>query len=288
MKNSARSMRHAALTIRSASNTTTPQSSAYPSAYPTEDEDDAPTKRRRKPFPFLKLPSELRNRVYAIAFESVPTVIDLDPEIFHLLRQRLALFFVSKQIHDEVLHYFYATRTFRVFPIYPGRYFKTKKPLLARLAPSYRASITSLQLRLGPGWNNPPKGWVVNDALGLKDCKSVRVLNIFVECDPSDAIFKGFRQGDGFYETFSCGLLEGILKEVPSIEAVEFDAWTSVKKDGDMMIGLLETVVMNNKIVKWGPERGWDKVDERDELVDQSLARAGIGSVVSRSLAVLA
>jgi hypothetical protein len=178
------------LSIRSAaaSASTTPVSSAYPSAnpsaYPSEAEDtDSEAKAKRPTFPFLSLPSELRNKIYSLVFVSAPAVIDLDPSTFSLLhRQRiLALFSVSRQVHREATHHFFSTHTFRLFPTYPGRYFKTKRPLLARLPAHYRASISNLELRLGPGWNAPPRGWVVNDALGLKDCMNVRVLKIFVE-----------------------------------------------------------------------------------------------------------
>lgn len=103
---------------------------------------------------------------------------------------------------------------------------------------------------------------MVNEALGLTNCMSVRVLKIFVECDPSDGIFKGFRQSDGFYEGFSCTLLENVLKEVPSVKVVEFDAWTSVKRDGDMITSLGEVVQRFDKTVAWGPERGWEEGSE--------------------------
>lgn len=176
---------------------------------------------------------------------ALPEVLDLDPQTFEVLRARkaLALFKVSRQVHLETTCFLFGTNTFRLFPIHPGRYFKTKRPLLARLPPRYRSLLTSLELRLGPGWADPPRGWVVNDALGLCDCTSVRVLKILVECDPSDAIFKGFRRGDGFYEGFCERLLQNILKAVPSIEVVQFDAWSSVKRDG-AMLNTLENVVL--------------------------------------------
>jgi len=265
-----RKMKHSALAIRSIASTLstpsssihpTPASSAYPSAYPSEDEDENAIKKTKPTFPFLSLPSELRNKIYSLVFQRTPAVIDLDPSTFSLLHRNriLALFGVSRQVHLEATHHFFSTHTIRLFPTYPGRYFKTKRPLLARLPKHYRASITNLELRLGPGWNNPPRGWVVNDALGLEDCVSVRVLKVFVECDPSDIIFKGFRAGDGFYEKFSQGLLEGVLKEIPSIQVVEFDAWSSVKRTGDMIAGLGEVVAKFDKVIGWGPSRGWEE-----------------------------
>jgi len=288
-----RRARYGALSIRlAASASTTPASSAYPSAnpsaYPSEAEDtDSEAKAKRPTFPFLSLPSELRNKIYSLVFASAPAVIDLDPSTFSLLHRQkiLALFSVSRQVHREATHHFFSTHTFRLFPTYPGRYFKTKRPLLARLPAHYRASISNLELRLGPGWNAPPRGWVVNDAMGLKDCTSVRVLKIFVECDPSDAIFKGFRASDGFYERFSQNLLEGVLKEVPTIKVVEFDAWSSVKRNGDMIAGLGEVVAKYDKVVGWGPERGWEQ--ESDQVWLDAVLMHG-GGKLSKSVAVFA
>jgi hypothetical protein len=269
---------------------TTPASSAVTSAvnsaYPSEAEDEDATP-KTKPFPFLSLPSELRNKIYYMVFSSAPAVIDLDPSthrIYHRV-QLFALFRVSRQIYRETKHHFFSTHTFRIFPTYPGKYFKTKRPLLARLRAHSRESITSLQLRVGPGWNNPPQGWVVNDALGLKDCTSVRTLKVFVECDPSDAIFAGFRKSEGFYERFSADLLEAVLKEVPSIKVVEFDAYTSVSRTGDMMSGLGAVVSKHEKIVAWGEERGWHK--ESDQVWLDAILMHG-GGRLSKSVAVFA
>jgi len=146
--------------------------------------------------------------------------------------------------------------------------------------------MTSLDLRLGPGWSNPPRGWVINDGLGLKDCVNVMVLKIFVECDPSDTIFSGYRKAEGFYENFCADLLVGVLKEVPSVKVVEFDAYSSVKRAGDMMSGLVDVVGKFNKIVAWGPERDWAL--EGDQVwLDAILMHSG-SNKLSRSVAVSA
>lgn len=263
---------------------TTPTGSAYASTAPSEadTEDDVNklsiasltldvpliplrTKARRAPvtpFPFLSLPSELRVKVYEHYFDVTDKVVDLGPDNHKRIHKTLGLMRVCKQIYAEAAHLFYSTRSFRIFPTHPGKYFKTKKPLLARLKPCQRECITSLELRLGPGWNAPPRGWVVNDALGLKDCVNVRKLSVFVECDPSDGVFKGFRQSDGFYEGFSRKLLASVIDQLPAVGVVEFDAWSSVKKSGDMMHGLLDVATQSKRLIQWGPERGWTDTDE--------------------------
>lgn len=282
-----RRMKHGALSVRSRADIpTSPHSTHNPSACSCDTEVEEWTKGKKHAyFPFLALPSELRNKIYSLVFSLAPQVFDLDPSIFRFLHSQkmLALFTVCRQVHMEASHRFFSTHTFRLFPTYPGRYFNTARPLLARLPPQYRSSITSLELRLGPGWNAPPRGWVVNDALGLKDCITVRALKVFVECDPSDAIFKGFRRGDGFYERFSQNLLENVLKEVPSIKLVEFDAWSSVKRTGDMISGLRDVVLRFEKVVGWGPERGWDQ--ELDKVWLDAVLMHGAGKL-SKSVAV--
>lgn len=273
----------------------TPLQSAQPSAYASEaePENDGDTgveeatnslaaltmdtplrpfvKKKRKvpdtPFHFLNLPSELRIRIYEYFFDCADDVIDLGPENYKKWHRKLGFMRTCRQVHAEATHYFYGTRTYRLFPTYPGKYFKSKKPMLARLKPGPRQCLTSLELRLGPGWNAPPRGWVVNDALGLADCINVQTLKVFVECDPSDSYFKGFRRSDGFYEAFCRQLLADVVAALPAVDTIEFDAWNSVKKSGAMMHGLLETTNQLNMQIAWGPERGWTDADEKEEVV---------------------
>jgi len=234
-----------------------------------------PPKKRRvpeKPFRFLDLPSELRIEIYAYHFEGIDRVIDLDSDNHKRIHKKLAILRTCRTIYHEASHVFYSTNTFRIFPTQPGRFFKTKKPLLARLNTNQRKLITSLELRLGPGWNKPPRGWVVNPALGLRECVNVRRLTVFVECDPSDKAFKGFRKSDGFYEAFSRTLFGEVLAEMPLVDRVHFDAWTSVKKDGAMMTGLLDVAEARGRTICWGPERQWDQKEE--ELTTEQLHAA--------------
>jgi hypothetical protein len=107
---------------------------------------------------------------------------------------------------------------------------------------------------------------VVDDTLGLQECTNVTQLNVFVECDISDGIFKGWVRKQGFYETFTQELLAQVIRKLPSLRVIRFDAWPSVKKHGRMMVGLLDVVRESKLTISWGPERGWtDALDEDEE-----------------------
>ncbi|KAI0397420.1 hypothetical protein F5Y17DRAFT_372365 [Xylariaceae sp. FL0594] len=271
---------------------TTPVSSAYTSTYASEAENDVdeeienlaiggltlesaesadldqpkpppkPKRVKQKPFRFLDLPSELRVKVYQHHFANTGHVLDLDPDNYKRIHQKLAILRTCRIIYGEASYTFYSSHPVRIFPTHPGRFFKTKKPLLARMKPGQRACLASLELRLGPGWSKPPRGWEVNEALGLKECVRVTKLTVFVECDPGNDIFKGFRQPGGFFEAFSKRLLSGVLDEMPWVRQVEFDAWSSVKKSGALMTGLLELVESRGLRIIWGPEKGWTDAEE--------------------------
>ncbi|KAK4149852.1 hypothetical protein C8A00DRAFT_37554 [Chaetomidium leptoderma] len=225
----------------------------------------------RKPFRFLDLPTELRIEIYILYFAGTDHVIDLDADNYKRIHKKLGIFRTCRTLYLEASHVFYTTRTFRIFPTQPGRSFKTKKPLLARLSARQRRLLTSLELRLGPGWNKPPRGWVVNPALGLSECAGVHKLTVFVQCDPSDNVFEGFREADGFYEGFSKTLLDQVLAEMPFVDRVHFDAWSSVKKSGAMMAGLLDVAKARGKEICWGPERNWTDNDDDIAHVDSAI-----------------
>ncbi|KAI1799020.1 hypothetical protein F4811DRAFT_137901 [Daldinia bambusicola] len=264
---------------------TTPLSSAYPSTNASEVEYDisdevsklpigaltlgasgsTPRKPKRVkplPFRFLDLPTELRLKVYGYHFVNTGGVLDLDPDNHKRIHQKLAILRTCSTIYREASYFFYSTHPVRIFPTHPGRYFKTKKPLLARMKPCQRANLTSLELRLGPGWSNPPKGWTVNQALGLSDCVNTTKITVYIECDPGNDFFRGFRQPDNFYERFSKTLLTNVLNEMPWVERIEFEAWLNVKKSGALMRGLIELVQSRGLKILWGKERGWTDADE--------------------------
>ncbi|KAK4118078.1 hypothetical protein N657DRAFT_584283 [Parathielavia appendiculata] len=223
----------------------------------------------KKAFRFLDLPAELRIEIYAQFFAGIDYTIDLDSDNYKRIHKKLGIFRTCRTIYSEASHAFYSTKTFRIFPTQPGRFFNTKKPLLARLNKRQRTCLTSLELRLGPGWGAPPRGWVVTPALGLAECVNVRKLTVLVEIDPSDNALKGFRKADGFYERFSGNLLDRVLAEMPLVKRVHFDAWSSVKKSGPMMTGLIEIAKARGRRICWGPERKWTDRDDDDDVAEQ-------------------
>jgi hypothetical protein len=239
------------------------EQAAAPPHVQDEAQEDGNKAAKRQPFRFFDLPFELRLRIYEELL-IFPKTIDLDPTNHRTVAPALRLFFVDRRMHEESSRVFYGRNTFRIFPIH-GRYINRKHPLLAWFPRKYRAHLTRLELRLGPGFTKPPKCWVVDSRLGLAAAKKVYRLKVFVEIDPaSNDVFEGWRVGNNFYTEYCVGLLRGLLAQVPSIDDVEFDAYPSVSKSSPLLKGLVEETKLNQKRVAWGPERGWDKIVEVD------------------------
>ncbi|KAL2041903.1 hypothetical protein N7G274_005090 [Stereocaulon virgatum] len=215
---------------------------------------------KRQPFRFFDLPVELRAKILGYLLFT-DRVVDLDPNHHRLAHQCFNLFLVSRRFLDEASHLFYSGNAFRIFPTH-GRFFGHKtRPLLSRLSSRYRASLVSLELRLGPGWSSPPRSWRVHDALGLEEMAAVRILKVFVECDPSHEIFRGFRIGKNFYTDFSVDLLEGIVERLPALERVEFDGWPSVMREGPLMRRLVEVAELGGKkVVQLTPRESREEI----------------------------
>ncbi|PSN65006.1 hypothetical protein BS50DRAFT_575118 [Corynespora cassiicola Philippines] len=228
-------------------------------------------------FRFFDLPYELRLRVYELLLV-VPQTIDLDPMNFRSISPLMRMFFVSHRMHEEAYRVFYGRNTFRIFPTH-GRFYHTKAPLLARLPTRYRAVITQFELRIGMGWNKPPRGWVADDRLGLEEMEKARLLKIFVAFDPaSDAVFEGFSKGPSFYTEFNVNVLKSLILQVPSMGEIEFDAWPGLlSRSSPLLQGLLDIAKAKKKKISWGPVCGWDKIVD-DELAG-FVEKMGLGAL---------
>ncbi|KAK3726139.1 hypothetical protein LTR37_000287 [Vermiconidia calcicola] len=215
--------------------------------------------------------------------------LDLDPVNYRLVHPRLAIFIANRRTYEEAYPVFYS-QPIRLFPTH-GRFFHTKQPLLARLPAHYRSVVTTFELRFGPGWSMPPRCQNTNPSLGLADCTSLRTLRLFVECDPSDGIFAGFRgknATEDTYKWFCVDLLRGIMAQVPSLETVEIDAYPAVKKEAPLVMALRRNIEEGGKKLAWGPLRGWEKDADEPGLIglEKALAGMGISDAPARMVAV--
>lgn len=247
---------------------------SYPLVYPPPTIEPVKKKRVKvwRPkgkFRFLDLPSEIRDKIYE-TFMLVPYTVDLSPDNRKAIAPRLQILQICRQINNEAYPVFYGRNTFRIFPTH-DQCFHTKKVLLTRLCKRYRSAITSLELRLGPGWSKPPKSWNTGPQLGLADCTSVRQLKIFIEVDPSHDIFKGYRIDDRFYTLFCGNLCEGIFEQMPSIETVDFEAYSFVKKDSTLVQDLVDSAEAEHKRVTYTGSWG-RSLEEEDVSLNAAIA----------------
>ncbi|KAL8677091.1 MAG: hypothetical protein Q9186_006450 [Xanthomendoza sp. 1 TL-2023] len=211
-----------------------------------------------KPFPFFRLPPELRSAIFSLLLCLTPRItVDLSSDNYLASTPRLNYFLVSKRFGYEAYHIYYSEHTFRIFQT-EGRFLgKRTRPLLARLPHHYLNVLRRLEIRLGLGWTDPPKPWVVNDRLGLGHCEAVTTLKVFVDVDPSSPIFDGFRLDREFYTDFCGRLLAQVMVRLPALQVVEYDAYPSVYRDGALMTRLLGETRKSGKKIAWGRQREW-------------------------------
>ena len=202
-------------------------------------------------FPFFDLPSELRRKIMIMHLQ-VDQVVDLDHRQYSRIASRIECFLVSRRFHEEAYPIFYGLNTFRLFPTHGQAKARRARPLISKISPRYRNALVLLELRLGPFWNNPPKSWKVSNSLGLKDLISLKTLKVFVQCDPSDPIFNGFRTSKHFYTDFAGDLLARILDYLPALNTIYFDGWPSVSCEAPLMTRLLDEARKGRKAVTLG------------------------------------
>lgn len=212
------------------------------------------------PFRFFDLPPELRRKILHYVFH-VDRVLDIDFVPTH----RLAILTVSERFREEAGAAFYSSNKFRLLPTHGNAVARRARPLIKCIAQRYRFLLIFMEFRLGPFWTQPPQCWKIDDSLGLEDATGVRVLNIFVEIDPSVPMFKGFRKSKNFYTEFTGNLLRQILRRLPSLIEVRLDGYPSVFRDGRLVQRLVNEVISSGKRVSWGSGLGMRTSGEENE-----------------------
>lgn len=219
-------------------------------------------------FAFFALPYELRLQVLENILR-VDRTIDIDFNASGIT----SMFLVSKRFHEEAAEVFFSRNTFRLLPTHSKAAAKRAQPLVKSFPAKYRKHVTRLELRLGPFWTAPPACWRVS-GLGCKDLVKVRRLHVFVECDPSIPLYRGYRKSETFYTDFCSKILVGILKRMPALEQIHFDGYSAVSPTGPLVQRMVEATQNAGKAVSWGSGLSFEhRLCEKVELVCIALDR---------------
>ena len=251
---------------------------AFPNPYlENNHQPTPPSTTPQEPFPFFRLPSELRNRIYAlILFTSTP--------YSNIYNPCTSLLLASNRLHTEASYLLYSSTTFRIFPLQDFMAI----PTVRELPPHYRRLVTSVELVLGPSWTAPPKSWKVNKSMArvLGSMASVQTLMVLVKVDPSLPIFAKIRISYGFYTEFCGGLLRDVLKVMPRLKVVQIIGSPTVPMDGPLVSRLRCEVESQGRILKVGRHVA-DKTSEvalsaKKAIAEHSMRSAGAAEIVSK------
>lgn len=200
----------------------------------------------------LDLPSELRARIYSYIFPSWRYDAVKDRKGVQVTSpyyplKRIHILLVSRSLHDDVTQYLYSVHVFRLFPLQDF----SRMPTVKNIAPQYKRSCKAIELILGSSWTNPPSSWVVDEALGLHHMELVHTLDILLVCDPSEAIFEGFRVSKTFYTHYAVALVRDILKALPNLQQIILDSYSYVRREGHLVTHLMDEFRKTKAKVRW-------------------------------------
>ena len=200
-------------------------------------------------FRFFDLPPELRMKIYDDILH-VDQVVDINFKA----QKRLNMFLVSKRFSSEAARSFFGGNRFRLLPTHHNAVARWAQPIIRRLSAFHRSCLTSVELRVGPFWTQPPMCWRVDDTLGLEDASGIRFLRVFVQCDPSHPMYQDWRISTTFFTDFCAGLLKETVRRLPNLVHVQFDNYSGVDRDGPLLRSLLREASAGGKKISWGCE----------------------------------
>lgn len=211
-----------------------------------EAEESVP---RGKPFPFLELPGEIRNRIYALVLFSKSGYRGIDGR----KKSRTSILVVNKEVHQEAAYVLYSSMSFRIFPLQDF----IPVPVIQELRPMYRAMVTKLELVVGSSWTGPPKTWRVSKLLArrLGRLSAVQTLKVFVELDPSLPMYEKYRISFDFYTDFCGELLRDVLAAMPHLTALVIDGNPGIDSTGPLVSRLIAEAKSKEKTWTLGPTK---------------------------------